>query len=380
MYVHPGVKRSISGKRYLAWALGLGVAGLLGVPKAAFAQTQVNAGFSFYQEDEFEAGTSETQSSPDYTSTAMISVNPNIGGGSDGYVNVVDGNGNWVVQNMPVIPQQSSATTSAPVDLGTPDDSQDASESAAVYFSTNPVASAPSGGTDQSYSLATDDIDPQGAGTDPNEATDETEYNPTIGPGGAPGVNSFSPNWAGIFSGTTLVWVKNFNTYNVQAALNQCGPSAEANGINYLATNNATFAAALGVNFNNNPGQGIFSSMAKTGTTYTPTGAYPYAGNASTYYVSTANANSAASIQTLTNSGSAATSSLVALMDVATARQAGTVAGPGPIYSETQNRTAGSGVYPLQGLINFMNGYAAPNLKVSVGYESVAHLKTRPCR
>jgi hypothetical protein len=375
MFVFPRVKRSGESLRRGSLILGVGVAGLLGLGSAAFAQTQVNTGFSFYQEDTYEAGSGFTSSSPDYTGSGMINVNPSVGGGSDGFLNVVDGNGNWIVQNMPIDAQESSSSTSTPVDFGTPDDTQDSTFTGAVYFSASAQQAAPSGGTAQSYSLASDVIDPQGDGTDPNAATDDVDYAPNIGPGGANLIITTNPNWNGVPGGTSKVLIKNFATYNVQAALNQCGPSAEANGIYYLASNNSNFATALGVNFNNNPGQGIFASMGRSGTnpnfTYTPTGTYPYTGNASSYYVSNANANSANTVQTLSNPASANTSSLVSQLDIATARQAGAVNGPGPIYSETADRTQGQGVFPIQGLINFLNPYATANLQIKIGYESV---------
>jgi hypothetical protein len=367
-------RAGISSGRF-ALLLGFGVATLLGTAYKAAAQTQVTSGFTFYQEDTDEAGSGYTESSPNYADEGMISVDPSVGGGGDGFINVVDGNGNWVVQNMPITPNESSATTSDAVAFTSSDGTQDTTFNGTVYFSTNAQSAAPSGGVADPYSVTADVIDPQGGGADPNLSTDEADIAPTITPAGAPALIPDPANWNGAAQGSNKYLIKNLSNYNVQAALNQCGTAAVANGLNYLAAGSTAFANALGVNNNSNPGQGVFNSLNQTNNTFStivPTGTYPYAGNASTYYVSTAGANSANSVQTLTNSNNANTSSLVAQLDIAAARQAGTLAlnGAGPTYNETANRTAGAGVFPLQGIVNFLNPYASANLQINVGYES----------
>jgi len=71
-------------------------------------------------------------------------------GSSSGYVNVVDGSGNWLVQNMPVLPYSVTGSDSLgmPYDItGDSDGTQASSENLRVVLSATPQFSAPAGTT-----------------------------------------------------------------------------------------------------------------------------------------------------------------------------------------------------------------------------------------
>jgi len=166
-------------------------------------------------------------------------------GSSSGYVNVVDGSGNWLVQNMPVLPYSltGSDSLSMPYDItGDSDGTQVTSENLRVVMSTTPQLSAPAG-TTSSFTMSEVVEDAGGVGpgdTADGPADDENLYEDP----GAPGVVSFSSN--GVFGITYET-----SHQNVQAAKNQCAPAAIANDLTWLKTQYGT-----PISQSNNPGIG----------------------------------------------------------------------------------------------------------------------------
>jgi len=155
-------------------------------------------------------------------------------GSSSGYVNVVDGSGNWLVQNMPVLPYSVTGSDSLgmPYDItGDSDGTQASSENLRVVLSTTPQFSAPAG-TTSSFTVSQAGEDAGGvspADTADGPGDDQNLYEDP----GAPGVVSFSSN--GVFGITYET-----GHQNVQAAKNQCAPAAIANDLTWLKTQNGT--------------------------------------------------------------------------------------------------------------------------------------------
>lgn len=221
---------------------------------------------------------------------------------SGGYLNVVDGSGNWLVQNMPVLPQSltGSDSLSMTYDIaGDSDGTQVTSENLRAVLSLSPQLSAPSGAT-TAYTVSEAMEDAGGVGTGdtadgPND--DENLYEPA----GAPGVVSFQTN--GVFGITYEA-----GHPNVQAAKNQCAPAAIANDLTWLKTQYGTPIAQP-----NNPGIG-------------PT---------------------------------ATSNTLVGTLDNNTGRQ------------NITSRTTGSGVWPLNGTLSFIQSNNLQN-SIAVSYASTA--------
>ena len=89
------------------------------------------------------------------------------GNTSGGYLNVVDGSGNWLVQNMPVLPTSvtGSDSLSMTYDIaGITDGTQVSSENLRAVLSTSPQLSAP-GGTTSAFPISEVTEDYGGAGT-----------------------------------------------------------------------------------------------------------------------------------------------------------------------------------------------------------------------
>lgn len=227
----------------------------------------------------------------DVTNALALLPNGNLTGG---YLNVVDSSGNWLVQNLPVLP--SSVTGSDELSMrysitGDSNGGQISSENLLAVLSTAPQTSAPSG---TASSFTTTEVAFDAGGTGPTG--DLTGYEPAA----APGIEGFNTN------GVTGITYETGHP-NVQAALNQCAPAAIANSLTWLKTTDGTPIPQP-----NTPGIGNVPG---------------------------------------------ATNTLVGALDLATGRA-------------VTSRTVGSGVWPLNGTLQYILSNNLQN-SLSVSYASV---------
>jgi PEP-CTERM motif len=300
---------------------------------------------SFYQDDVQNYNDDGTPNgAADPVGSGVMGVDPSQLPSGAEYINVVDSQNNWVVQNLPV--DSSMGETNANLDLDTGDGNTDGSISESVFYSPAPLGSAPSG-TAASYTPTQVTITPQGMLPDPTFTT-------AGGPGGAGAADVVGRQFTFVTGGSAFS-IKLQTHQNLQAALNQCGPSAAANGLTFLAAGNANFQPVA-----NNSGQGVFNNFPPS------SGSFPYAGNGTTQVLSNVN----------TRAQTPGANTLVGQLDLAMLRQSGTYNGGTGV--ETPNRNAGGGpTYnnQLQGIANYLSNYSTTHgnsIQSTIKYERMS--------
>lgn len=220
---------------------------LCGVGGPAFAQSVVlnpNGVIDFdqlnYNSANFGA---EGDATIDVTNALALLPGGNITGG---FLNVVDNSGNWLVQNLPVLPSTVTGSDQLSMRYSITGDSnggQISSENLLAVLSTAPQLSAPTGTVS---SFATTEVAFDAGGTGPTG--DLTGYEPAA----APGAVAFNTN------GVTGITYETGHP-NVQAALNQCAPAAIANSLTWLKN-----TAAVPISQPNTPGIGNVPGATNT--------------------------------------------------------------------------------------------------------------------
>src|SRR5579862_68171 len=220
------VRDSRVGRRVLPRSIALCITvGMLSATQALAVPIGVGQGLQFSQINFTFAGATANSSNHGLVAAniPVLLSNPQINPdqSSVGYINVVDGSGIWIVQNMPVDDTSGYPGISTMFDLTGSGAGQINTMSAYADFSTIPLIARPTGAP-QRFPVSRTDYNAQGDGV-PRPAPP--------GPGNAPNPNLVGWNVPDLLN-TFLLWQTGHPS--VEQDVNQCAPGAVANSFDWL--------------------------------------------------------------------------------------------------------------------------------------------------
>jgi hypothetical protein len=203
--------------------------------RRAPGQTAVNSNDIYLDQVEYASG-----AGTDVSPTGQLIINTSDASLSGNYINIADGNGNWLVQNMPVVNGVNKEAAEIP--LGTPDGTNDTGDSMklSVDVTPTPIVTFGSPTVPVSFTVKGEDVEDNGGQGAP----------------GNPGPVAAS-NIAFSINGQNRLAVE-LGMPSVQTADNQCGDSALANALTWLKNNKG-----LNIPDPNVPGRGALTGTLK---------------------------------------------------------------------------------------------------------------------